>query len=124
MGQNGVPVGDQGRKRKTEPTLRELQQQLHTQKRQRITHPRSRRFIGGMDQPVLFELKITCEMMQFVLTLSPEDSLDYGAFTYDMTVCKLTRYFLYPYLFVLGLILNVSITRDTVDSAVLVYMFL
>lgn len=77
-----------------------------------------------MDQPVLFELKITCEMMQFVLTLSPEDSLDYGAFTYDMTVCKLTRYFLYPYLFVLGLILNVSITRDTVDSAVLVYMFL
>lgn len=124
MGQNGVPVGDQGRKRKTELTLRELQQQLHTQKRQRITHPRSRRFIGGMDQPVLFELKITCEMMQFVLTLSPEDSLDYGAFTYDMTVCKLTRYFLYPYLFVLGLILNVSITRDTVDSAVLVYMFL
>ncbi|KAH9666730.1 putative peroxidase 48 [Citrus sinensis] len=85
MGQNGVPAGDQGRKRKTEPTLRELQQQLHTQKRQRITHPRSRRFIGGMDQPVLFELKITCEMMQFVLTLSPEDSLDYGTFTYDMT---------------------------------------
>lgn len=93
MGQNGVPVGDQGRKRKTEPTLRELQQQLRTQKRQRITHPRSRRFIGGMDQPVLFELKITCEMMQFVLTLSPEDSLDYGAFTYDMTVCKLTLLF-------------------------------
>lgn len=78
-----------------------------------------------MDQPVLFELKITCEMMQFVLTLSPEDSLDYGAFTYDMTVCKLTPcYFLYLYLFFLGLILNVSITRDTVDSAVLVYMFL
>lgn len=125
MGQNGVPVGDQGRKRKTQPTLRELQQQLHTQKRQRITHPRSRRFIGGMDQPVLFELKITCEMMQFVLTVSPEDSLDYGAFTYDMTVCKLTHcYFLYLYLFFLGLILNVSITRDTVDSAVLVYMFL
>lgn len=103
MGQNGVPVGDQGRKRQTEPTLRELQQQLHTQKRQRITHPRSRRFIGGMDQPVLFELKITCEMMQFVLTLSPEDSLDYGAFTYDMTVCKLTHcYFLFLYLFFFG----------------------
>lgn len=98
MGQNAVPVGNQGLKRKTEPNLREQRQQLHTQKMQRITHPRSRRFIGRMDRPVLFELKITCEMMENVLTLSHEDSLDYGAFTYDMMVCKLTQCY-FPFFF-------------------------